>query len=286
MKRNEIDEQFDQELRKRAEREGTPIPEGYAGRVFQTCAGLEESSMKNQQRTKKNAWRWGGAVAAALAVLVAVPNVSPTAAAAMSEIPVLGSLVEIVTFREYSYNDGHNIADVEVPELSGSQAADEINDQVQAYTDQLIAQFQADCEATGEGYQGLDITSSVVTDNDKWFTLRIDATKTQASGYEFSRFYHIDKATGETATLSDLFADDANYVEALSAEVLRQMESRWRRMRARPISRISSRPLTRSRISTGIQMGIWCWCSMSIPSRPDTWECRSLSSPHPSMRDC
>lgn len=50
---------------------------------------------------------------------------------------------EIVTFREYSYNDGHNIADVEVPELSGSQAADEINDQVQAYTDQLIAQFQA-----------------------------------------------------------------------------------------------------------------------------------------------
>lgn len=224
MKRNEIDEQFDQELRKRAEREGTPIPEGYAGRVFQTCAGLEESSMKNQQRTKKNAWRWGGAVAAALAVLVAVPNVSPTAAAAMSEIPVLGSLVEIVTFREYSYNDGHNIADVEVPELSGSEAADEINDQVQAYTDQLIAQFQADCEATGEGYQGLDITSSVVTDNDKWFTLRIDATKTQASGYEFSRFYHIDKATGETATLSDLFADDANYVEALSAEVLRQMK--------------------------------------------------------------
>ena len=58
MKRNEIDEQFDQELRERAEREGAPIPEGYAGRVFQTCAGLEESSMKNQQRTKKSAWRW------------------------------------------------------------------------------------------------------------------------------------------------------------------------------------------------------------------------------------
>ena len=46
----------------------------------------------------------------------------------------------------------------------------------------------------------------------------------RASGYEFSRFYHIDKATGETAALSDLFADDANYVEELSAEVLRQME--------------------------------------------------------------
>ena len=95
---------------------------------------------------------------------------------------------------------------------------------MQAFTDQLIAQFQADCEATGEGYQGLDVTSSVVTDSDTWFTLRIDATKTQASGYNFTRFYHIDKATGETVTLSDLFRPDADYVSVLSAEVLRQME--------------------------------------------------------------
>lgn len=145
---------------------------------------------------------------------------------------------------------------------------------------------RADCEATGEGYQGLDITSSVVTDNDKWFTLRIDATKTQASGYEFSRFYHIDKATGETATLSDLFADDANYVAALSAEVLRQMEEQMAQDESKAYFTDQFTAIDRSRISTGIQMGIWCWCSMSIPSRPDTWECRSLSSPHPSMRDC
>ena len=142
----------------------------------------------------------------------------------MSDIPVLGAVVRVVTFRDYQYDDGHNTADVHVPELGGSDAADEVNDQVQASTDQLIAQFQADCEATGEGYQGLDVTSSVVTDSDTWFTLRIDATKTQASGYNFTRFYHIDKATGETVTLSDLFRPDADYVSVLSAEVLRQME--------------------------------------------------------------
>ena len=109
-------------------------------------------------------------------------------------------------------------------ELGGSGAADEINDQVQAYTDQLIAQFQTDCEAAGESYQGLDVTSSVVTDSDTWFTLRIDATRTEASGYNFTRFYHINKATGEAVTLSDLFRPDADYVSVLSAEVLRQME--------------------------------------------------------------
>ena len=173
---------------------------------------------------QKHSYPWLVGAAAALAVFVAVPNVSPAAAAAMGEIPVLGAVVRVVTFRDYQYDDGHNFADVHVPELGGSTAADTVNDQVQAYTDQLIAQFQADCEATGEGYQGLDITSSVVTDSDTWFTLRIDATKVKASGYDFTRFYHIDKATGEIVTLSDLFQPDADYISVLSAEVLRQME--------------------------------------------------------------
>ena len=180
-------------------------------------------SNKTKQR---RAARYGGWIAAALALFVALPNASPTAAAAMADIPVLGAIVELVTFRTYTYDDGHNFADVQTPELGGSAAAEEVSDQVQEYTDQLIAQFEADCAATGEGYQGLDVTSSVVTDTDEWFTLRIDAVKTQASGAQFSRFYHIDKATGQVVTLADLFREDADYVTALSDSVRAQMEER------------------------------------------------------------
>ena len=141
-------------------------------------------------------------------------------------MPVLGTIVELVTFRSWTYDDGHASADVTVPELDGSAAAREVSDQVRAYTDQLIGQFQTDCEALGEGYKSLDVTSAVVTDSDTWFTLRVDATETQASGYQFSRFYHIDKTTGQVVTLADLFREDADYVTALSGEVLRQMEER------------------------------------------------------------
>ena len=189
---------FDEELRARAKKEPFPLPEDYAGRVFRTCAALEETDMSMNNKSKqRRAARYGGWIAAALALFVAIPNVSPTAAAAMADIPVLGTIVELVTFRTYTYDDGHNFADVQTPELGGSAAAEEVSDQVQEYTDQLIAQFEADCASTGEGYQGLDVTSSVVTDTDSWFTLRIDAVKTQASGAQFSRFYHIDKATGQ-----------------------------------------------------------------------------------------
>ena len=148
-------EPFDKRLKERAKQEPFPLPETYAGKVRDTCAALKETNMKENKQ--KRSYRWLVGVAAALAVFVAIPNVSPAAAAAMEEIPVLGAVVRVITFRDYQYDDGHSTADVHVPELGGSGAADEINDQVQAYTDQLIAQFQTDCEAAGESYQGLDV---------------------------------------------------------------------------------------------------------------------------------
>ena len=212
-------DRFDEMLKERVKNEPFPLPEDYAGRVFATCAALEETKPK-----KRHSYRWAAWAAAALALFIAVPNVSPTAAAAMAEVPVLGAIVRVVTFRDYTYDDGHHSADVSVPELEGGNAAQEVSDQVRTYTDWLIGQFQADCEAMGEGYKSLYVTSSVVTDSDTWFTLRVDADEIQASGYQFSRFYHIDKATDRLVTLKDLFREDADYVTALSGEVRRQME--------------------------------------------------------------
>ena len=201
-------DQFDELLRQRAAEESFPLPEDYAGRVFQTCAALDENSRRRQ-----------------LALFITIPNVSPSAAAAMAEIPGLGALVKVVTFRSYAYNDGHSSMDISVPELSGSDAADTVNQEVRAYTDELLTQFYKDCERIGNGYQDLRVSSVVLTNTDTWFTLRIDATQTEASSYAFSRFYHIDKATGQMISLRDLFRDGTDYVSVLSNEVLRQVEA-------------------------------------------------------------
>lgn len=216
-------EQFDEYLRERAKKEPFPIPEDYHGKVFAICARLEEEP-KAARKTPRRAWM--GWMAAMLALVIAVPNLSPTAAAAMAEIPVLGTLVEILTFREYVYDDGHSSEEVRVPELSGSPAAEEVSRDVEAYTQQIMEQFEADRERLGKGYQNLTVTSQVVTDSADWFTLRIDTVETRASGYEYSRFYHIDKKTGEVVTLGDLFAEDSDYGTVLADEVRGQMETR------------------------------------------------------------
>ena len=216
-------DQFDEMLKQRAREEPFPLPEDYAGRVFQTCAALEE----NRPR-KRRPYRWMAWAAAVLALCIAVPNVSPAAAASMADLPVLGAIVRVVTFRSYIYDDGFHSADVSVPELAGSQAAQKVNEQVRDYTDRLMGAFEETCEAElgQEGYLGLDVTSSVVTDSDTWFTLRVDAVETQASGYQFSRFYHIDKAADQVAILGDLFREDADWSAVLTREVRRQMEER------------------------------------------------------------
>ncbi len=212
-------DQFDKLLRQRAAEEPVPIPSDYAGRVFQTCAALSEAPQKIHRR------HWGRWLAAALALFIALPNVSTSAAAVMADIPGLGALVKVITFRSYSYDDGHSSMDILVPELSGSDAANAVNQEVRTYTDELLTQFYRDCERVGGGYQDLRVSSVVLANTDTWFTLRIDATQTEASSYAFSRFYHIDKATGQVVSLGDLFRDGAEYTAVLSDEVRRQMET-------------------------------------------------------------
>ncbi len=214
-------DQFDAYLRKLADQEPFPVPEDYHGKVFAALSALEETK---QRRPRRRAWM--GWVAAMLALVVALPNLSPSAAAAMGEIPVLGAIVEIFTFRSYSFDDGHSSVDVEIPGLGGSPAAEEVSQDVEYYTEQIMTQFRADCETLGTGYQGLTVTPQVVTDSVDWFTLRIDVVETRASSYEYSSFYHIDKKTGNIMTLGDLFDEEADYQTVLADEVRRQMEDR------------------------------------------------------------
>lgn len=247
---------------------------------------LQETTLQpGKKSARRGSLRWAGWAAAAVVLLAAVPNASPAAAAALADVPVLGTIVRLVTFRTYTYDDGHSAADVSVPQLEGSGAAEAVSDEVRAYTDQLIAQFQKDCQAVGEGYQGLDITSRVVTDSSDWFTLRIDAVETKASGYQFSRLYHIDKATGAQVTLKDLFRPDADYVSVLSDEVRRQMEEQMAKDDSQAYFPEEFTAIAPTRTFTGMPTGTWCWCLMSTRWPPAPWECRSLSFPRPSAEN-
>lgn len=194
-----------------------------------------EKAIKDKNRKKTILFRKRlTAAAAVVAVAIILPNTNASVAMAMENIPVIGGLFKVVTFRNYEYDDGHRSAKVDVPQLAMEESQDmaapqamagidELNKNVEDLTNMLIEKFEAEAETIGEGYQGLDVTYDVVMDTADWFTLKINVLETQASGYEQHKYYHIDKRTGNIATLKDLFIDNADYVSPISEEIKRQM---------------------------------------------------------------
>lgn len=183
---------------------------------------------KKRDRRKKLIRNWGIGVAAAF-VLVVLPNTNESIAYAMGKLPVVGEFFQVITIREYSHDDGHNVAKVEVPQIvagdtetpENSEAVNKINQSVEEYTNELIAEFETDMQE--EGFKELDISYDVVTDTDSWFTLKITGLEVQASGFEFYRYYHIDRTNGRIAELKDMFTEGADYITPISDEIKKQM---------------------------------------------------------------
>lgn len=174
------------------------------------------------------------AVAAAALLLTFLINVSAPIAYAMEQIPVLGTVVKIVNFRVYWSQDKQMEANIKVPEIRVededgkeiAEASQSMNDKIQAYTDEIIAAYEADVKASGgEGTQAVDLDYEVVTDNDRLFSLWFHQTVVMAGANQSEKIYHIDKKTGNMVTLKDLFEDGADYITPISENIKEQMKT-------------------------------------------------------------
>ncbi|RHR04656.1 DUF3298/DUF4163 domain-containing protein [Pseudoflavonifractor sp. AF19-9AC] len=215
---------LDEELRRRA-LEHPPTPsQSFSRRVEDTLFQLSVHPPRRRRR-----WRPFVSVVSAAAVLalVILPNSNAAMATALGQLPVVGSLFQAVTFRTYSGGEGGDHASVSIPQIVGegdSSGAQQINEEIRQYADQLIAEFER--ESNADGYFNLDVTWEVVTNTDRWFTLRINSDRVMASGNHQEQHYHIDVQTGQRKTLSDLFPEDFDYVTAISSELKEQMHTR------------------------------------------------------------
>lgn len=99
----------------------------------------------------------------------------------------------------------------------------QVNLDIDSITEELVERFKKELEESEEGYSSLDVDYEVVTDNDRWYTLKLSVLEVQASGYEYYRYYTIDKTTGSLMTLKELVGGDKG-IRAVSEEIKRQME--------------------------------------------------------------
>ena len=176
-----------------------------------------------------------GATAAAVAlVFVALPNTSASVAQAMEQVPVLGNLVSAVTFRDYQYDDGKNMADVDEPKLVAgdtdnanvAQSVTEVNAEIAAISERYITEFENNMR--NQGYQDITIKHEVISTTDDYFTLKLMCYQAAGSGSEEDYYYTIDLATGQRLALADLFKDGADYVTPISKNIKKQMRAQMK----------------------------------------------------------
>ena len=182
---------------------------------------------------RKFAVRTAGVAAAAMLVITVLTNSGERIAYAMEDVPFLGAIARIVTFREYNHDQDNMEASIKVPSIrvetaNGNpleESTEELNKQIEAYTSQIIAAYEAEVEASGgQGHEALNLDYEIVTDNDRLFSLRFDETIVMAGSMHSVMIYNLDKTTGKLITLKDLFIEDSNYIAVISDNIKEQME--------------------------------------------------------------
>lgn len=215
------------------------VPDEVKNRVEQgiALAKAEESGSEAAFRKSRFFVRFGGCAAAAMVAFTLLVNFNASAAYAMSHIPVLGSIVKIVSFRTFQDTNKEMSATVKVPRVEVTDAADgkgaavtgELNDKIQNYTDQIIKNYKQDVQMSeGEGREEITVDYEVKTDNDRLYSLCINTEIALNTSLISFKIYHVDKVTGKCITIEDIFKEDSGYLDVLTEEIMGQMRERMK----------------------------------------------------------
>lgn len=113
------------------------------------------------------------------------------------------------------------------PDLS--EGVEEMNRQIEQYLKKMRERFLWYASRKYDGYVQSDITWRILRDDEVLLSVRYEATINAGGSGQYSRCFTLDKRSGEVLELEDLFVKGSDYVEVISAEVLRQMTERMRR---------------------------------------------------------
>ncbi|PYE49047.1 DUF3298 domain-containing protein [Paenibacillus barcinonensis] len=210
--------------RMKQEYESIPIPNELNEIVNRTIA--------SRRRTIK-VMPWLASAAAACILLFVGVNASPAFAKALSEVPVLGKIVKVITIREYTEQNENTdvhlktpgIADTGSPELEQSLNTKYLEENKKLY--EGFKDEVAQLEKSGGGHLGLESGYKVITDTDLLLTLSRYVVESAGSSAESRKYDTIDKINHIVITLPSLFSDD-RYIQVISDNIQEQMRQQMK----------------------------------------------------------
>lgn len=193
-----------------------------------------ESMINNTLNKKKYINKKSLVSAASLAILVGSINIIPAFANSLESIPVIGNLVKVVRFSNYSLNENGfdiSIDTAKIDGLNNKKLEEEINKELESDSKKLYNEYINELkELEKENIPGRELVKSwteTKTNNDSILSLVVYNHHAQGSSNTTRKFYNINKKNETALTLDSMFAG-VDYVNIISENIKSQMEEQMK----------------------------------------------------------
>lgn len=204
----------------------TPIPDELDFLIKKTLK--ERRNEMKQKRKLKNILIPLASTAAAFVILIVGVNTSYSFAESLSDIPIIGSIVKVFTFKEYKVEEDNYNGNIITPKVEGLENEDLQNSLNKSYLEEnkeLYNTFMEEVkelDKSGEGYLSVNSGYMVKTDTDDILSIGRYTVRTIASSSAEFKYDTISKKDNILITLPSLFKDD-RYIEIISKNIKEQM---------------------------------------------------------------
>ncbi|HJA92220.1 MAG TPA: DUF3298 and DUF4163 domain-containing protein [Candidatus Eisenbergiella merdipullorum] len=217
----------------------------------------KSAAIYRRRRLMRAARNIGVAAAAVLVCVTVGVNTNEVLAKELGQLPVIGSLVRVLTITSYHEEDGDHDITVNVPEitveneektqepesdaaesLSEEDIEDAVNAQIQQIVDDHVAQAKEKFaeykeaffatggteEEWGDRTMDINVDYEVKYQEGSILSLVLTTSENWVAAQELRYYYNIDVLENRELTLEDLLGED--YVDIANESIIRQMQER------------------------------------------------------------
>ncbi|RBP95835.1 uncharacterized protein DUF4163 [Cytobacillus firmus] len=207
------------------EYKNTPIPD--------ELDFIVKKALKQKKKRKVNMKKFLVGVGAAVLIFITGVNASPSLANALSEVPFVGSLVKVLTVREFKVDEETAKTEIKVPAITnmGNKTLEStLNKKYLEESKKLYNDFMTEMEEVkknGGGHLGVESGYDIKTDNDQILAVGRYVVSTVNSYSEYT-YDTIDKKHELLITLPSIFMDES-YINLINENIKEQMKSQMER---------------------------------------------------------
>ena len=178
-------------------------------------------------------------LATTFALFVVLLNTNESFARAMGDVPIIGSLAEVFTVREYREENDTDLIEAKIPAIKNTgneDLEDRINYEISSKINEVLEEARARAEEYKEAVLStggtmddyiptkINVDYKITYQDDKIISFVITKSESSASAYQEQYFYNIDIQNGKELNLRDVLGED--YKKIVDEEINKQIRER------------------------------------------------------------